>query len=86
MPEVKPLLLPEMPALPEKAQGEPAGRYWKWPAPTVTCSNPASPIEGMLARATSSMKAVLSPPALSRPWNLIVCDPAVTVNAAVRYP
>ena len=30
--------------------------------------------------ATASTKAVLSPPAVSRPWNVIVCDPAVTVN------
>ena len=32
---------------------------------------------------TSSMKAVLSPPAVSRPWKVIVCDPAATVKAAV---
>ena len=31
------------------------------------------------------MKAVLSPPALSRPWKAIVCAPAATVNAAVAY-
>ena len=29
LPEVKPLLLPEMPAPPVKVQGEPLGRYWK---------------------------------------------------------
>ena len=34
LPEVKPLLLPEMPAPPEKVQGEPVGSYWNWPAPT----------------------------------------------------
>jgi RES domain-containing protein len=32
---------------------------------------------------TSSIKAVLSPPAVSRPWNAIVCTPVATVNAAV---
>jgi len=32
---------------------------------------------------TSSMKAVLSPPAVSRPLKAIVCAPAATVNAAV---
>jgi hypothetical protein len=32
---------------------------------------------------TSSIKAVLSPPAVSRPWKAIVCAPAVTVNVAV---
>ena len=42
LPEVKPLLLPEMPALPVKVQGEPVGSYWNWPAPTCTCSNPGS--------------------------------------------
>ena len=31
------------------------------------------------------MKAVLSPPAVSRPWKVIVCDPAATVKAAVVY-
>ena len=36
------------------------------------------------ATATASMKAVLSPPAESSPWKVIVCDPAATVNAAVR--
>ena len=30
------------------------------------------------------MKAVLAPPALSRPWKVIVCDPAATVKVAVR--
>jgi hypothetical protein len=34
--------------------------------------------------ATASTKAVLSPPALSRPWKAIVCDPAVTVNTEVE--
>ena len=48
---MKPLLLPEMPALPEKAQGEPVGSYWNLPAPTTTCSKPWSPIVGMLAGA-----------------------------------
>src|SRR5208337_4796608 len=86
LPEVKPLLLPEMPAPPEKVHGEPVGSYWKLPAPTTTCSKPGSPIEGVLAGATAiwSRKAVLSPPALSNPWNLIVRAPAVTVNAAVE--
>ena len=45
---MKPLLLPEMPELPEKAQGEPVGSYWNWPAPTSTCSKPGSPIEEVL--------------------------------------
>ena len=49
LPEVKPLLLAEMPAPPEKVQGEPVGRYWNWPAPTCTCSKPASPIAELLA-------------------------------------
>ena len=82
---MKPLLLPEMPAPPAKVQGEPVGRYWNWPAPTTTCSNPASAIEERagLHDGDWSTKAVLSPPAVSRPWNVIVCDPAVTVNAAV---
>ena len=53
LPEVKPLLLPEMPAPPEKVQGEPVGRYWNWPAPTGTCSNPGSPIAELLACATA---------------------------------
>ena len=30
------------------------------------------------------MKAVLSPPALSSPWKVIVCAPAVTVKVAVK--
>ena len=47
LPEVKPLLLPEMPEPPVKAQGEPVGSYWKWPVPTTTCSKPGSPIEGV---------------------------------------
>ena len=38
--------LAEMPAPPEKAQAEPAGLYWNWPAPTATCSKPGSPIDG----------------------------------------
>ena len=29
------------------------------------------------------MKAVLSPPAVSSPWKVIVCVPAATVKAAV---
>ena len=84
LPAVKPLLLPEIPAPPEKVQGEPVGRYWKLPEPTTTCSNPGSPTTGMLTWATASMKAVLSPPAVSRPWNVTVCDPAVTVNTDVE--
>jgi hypothetical protein len=32
---------------------------------------------------TASRKAVLSPPAESNPWKVIVCVPAPTVNAAV---
>ena len=82
--QVKPLSLPEMPAPPAKAQGEPAGRYWKLPGPTTTCSNPGSATTGMLTWATASMKAVLSPPAVSSPWNVTVCAPAVTVNADVE--
>jgi hypothetical protein len=34
-------------------------------------------------RRTLSMKAVLSPPALSSPWKVIVCAPAVTVKVSV---
>ena len=34
LPAVKPLLLPEMPELPEKAHAEPVGSYWNLPAPT----------------------------------------------------
>jgi len=41
-----------------------------WPATLVTT--------------TRSMKAVLSPPAVSSPWNVIVCDPGLEiVNGAV---
>ena len=82
---MKPLPLPEIPALPAKVQAEPVGPYRNWPAPTTTCSNPASPTTDGVACATTtwSTKAVLSPPALSRPWKAIVCDPAATVNAAV---
>ena len=51
---MKPLLLPEMPALPEKVQGEPVGSYWNWPVPTDTCSNPGSAIGDVLAGATAT--------------------------------
>ena len=40
---------------------------------------------GHLGQRTSSMKAVLSPPAVSRPWKVIVCAPAATVKVAVVY-
>ena len=50
LPAVKPLPLAAMPAAPEKAQGEPVGRYRKWPAPTDTCSKPRSPIGGGAGR------------------------------------
>src|SRR3954454_3752929 len=85
LPEVKPLLFAEIPAPPVNVQGEPVGRYLNWPAPTCTCSNPGSAIEelDLAASVTASTKAVLSPPALSRAWKAIVCDPAVTVNTAV---
>ena len=86
LPEVKPLLLAAMPAVAGEGPGR-AGRAGtgNWPAPTATCSKPRSPIAAVLAAGLRrrSMKAVLSPPAVSRPWNVIVCDPAVTVNAAV---
>ena len=40
---------------------------------------PPESIAGLVdAIANLSTKAVLSPPALSRPWNAIVCDPAAT--------
>ena len=45
LPEVKALLLPEMPEPPVKVHGEPVGAYWNWLAPTATCSKPGSPIE-----------------------------------------
>ena len=32
---------------------------------------------------TASMKAVLSPPALSTPWKVMVCEPLVTPSVAV---
>src|SRR3954451_10374345 len=73
-----------MPAPPEKVQGEPVGELWKPPAPSNTCTNPESAIGQMLTNAMLSMKAVLSPPALFNPWNLIVCDPPVTLNAGVE--
>ena len=34
--------------------------------------------------ATASMNAVLSPPAASRPWNAMVCDPAATVTPSAH--
>src|SRR5262249_42782317 len=40
-------------------------------------------VGGAWATRIASTKAVLSPPALSRPLKAIVCAPAVTVNAAV---
>ena len=83
LPKVKPLLLTVRPALPAKLQEEPVGRYWYRPPPSCTRSNPASPIVAKLVSVTRSTKAVLSPPALSRAWKLIVCYPAPTVNAAV---
>ena len=49
--------------------------------PAETCSKPRAPISGwsIISTTTRSMKAVLSPPALSRPWNVIVCDPGVEI-------
>src|SRR3954462_3492875 len=75
-----------MPAEPEKVHGEPDGRYWNWPAPKDTCSNPPSEIGGAFTSVTAiaSTKAVLSPPALFNPWKVIVCAPAVTLNTAVE--
>src|ERR1700739_1907973 len=83
LPKVKPLLLPLMPAEPEKVHGEPVGRYWDLPVPTDTCSNPGSQSGNLVVAATLSTKAMLSPPALSSPWNVIVCGPAPTVNTEV---
>jgi hypothetical protein len=54
--------------------------------PTDGDSNPASLSVGAAWAweiATSSMKAVLSPPALFNPWNATVCVPAATVKATV---
>src|SRR5262249_9385319 len=58
--------------------GRRPGRLW---------SHPGGPSgRGHWVNRTSSIKAVLSPPALSRPAKVIVCAPAVTVNAAVVKP
>ena len=87
---MKPLPLPEMPAPPVKAQGEPVGAVLELAGPhrhlleaRVGDSASASASASATSATIWSTKAVLSPPALSRPWNVIVCDPAVTVNAAV---
>ena len=65
-----------------KDQGEPVGSGWNWPLLTDTCWKPWSATGARLVSVTASIKAVLSPPALSRPRKAIVCAPAVTVNAA----
>ena len=87
---MKPLPLAVTPAPPAKVQAEPVGtvdvravrtrrarrrplesRVVGWPAVARRISM------------SSRRKAVLSPPAVSSAWNVIVCVPAATVNAAV---
>src|SRR5262249_54799541 len=91
LPAVKPLPLPEAPAEPANAQGGPAGAYWNAPnvpGPPPSDPDPAAPQVGggTAASGTLSTKAVWPPRAVSRPWNVIVCAPAPTANAAVVNP
>ena len=61
-------------------------QYYKISYSDPSLSRPWLIIEAHASRMwTSSRKAVLSPPALSRPRNSIVCAPAATVNAVVVY-
>ena len=75
LPEVKPLLLAAMPALPEKVQAEPVGG-------TGTCPHPPAPARTPRRRSRTTGRrddhlideGGVVTPGMSRPWKVIVCD------------
>src|SRR5262245_50971675 len=91
---VYPELLPETPALLLNFQEESVvGSSTNVLGPTLGCSNPGSPTLGADTSLTdwgtacvteiASMSAVLSPVAVSRPWKVMVWDPAAALKGAV---
>ena len=79
-----PLLL--TPAGPVNCQDEPSGAYWKVFAASAGISKLPSLIDvAAVVIATSSTKAVLSPPCGFKPMNSTLCVPAVTAKLDVWY-
>ncbi len=84
LPKALPLLHTPPPAV--NCQGVPLGEYWYEAAAIAGTSKLPSLIEPAVdAIATSSMKAVLSPPSGFRPTIAMLCIPPLTVKFAVWY-